>query len=108
MTSLADRTIASLRATHDELAGLVRTLDDDQLTRPSGASEWTVAQVLSHLGSGAEISLAGFRAALDGAPAPEQDFNERVWDRWNAMSPREQADGFLEHDAVLVQTLEGL
>src|SRR3954451_21727415 len=108
MSSLADRTIAGLRTTPDKLAAFVPRLTEDQLNRPSGASEWTVAQVLSHLGSGAEITLAGYRAALDGEPAPEQDFNQGVWDRWNAMSPQDQAAGFLEHDNVLVETVEGL
>src|SRR4051812_4575902 len=108
MSSLADRTITGLRTTHDELAAVVPGLTADQLNRPSGASEWSVAQVLSHLGSGAEITLAGYRAALDGDPAPEQDFNQGVWDRWNAMSPEDQAAGFVERDNVLVETVEGL
>ena len=108
MTSLADRTITALRSTHDDLAALVPTLSDDQLSGPSGASDWTVAQVLSHLGSGAEIAHAGYRAALDGTPAPEQDFNQGVWDRWNARSPQDQAAQFLEHDAALLGTLEAL
>ena len=108
MTSLADDTIAALRSTHDDLAPLVRDLSTAQLSAPSGASEWTVAQVLSHLGSGAEISQAGFRAALDEAPAPDDDFNQGVWPRWNELSPRAQADGFLEHDAALVDAFESL
>jgi len=69
MTSDADRAIEALRAVHDDLVGRVGGYADADLTRPSGASEWTVAQVLSHLGSGAEIALAGYRAALDGQPA---------------------------------------
>ena len=108
MTSLTDRTIAALRSNHDELAAVVPTLSEEQLTGPSGASEWTIAQVLSHLGSGAEIAHAGYRAALDGTPAPEQDFNQGVWDRWNALSPQQQASGFLETDAALLGTLEAL
>jgi uncharacterized protein (TIGR03083 family) len=108
MLSLADRTIAALRATHDELAALTPGLSDEQLTGPSGASDWSVAQVLSHLGSGAEIALAGYRAALAGTTAPEQTFNESVWDRWNAMAPRDQANGFVEHDAELVAAYEAL
>jgi uncharacterized protein (TIGR03083 family) len=108
MTSLADRTITALRDLHDELAALVPTLTDAQLTGPSGASEWSVAQVLSHLGSGSEIALASYQSALTGAPAPEPDFNQGVWDRWNAMSPQDQANGFIEHDATLVDTLEAL
>ncbi|MEP6815217.1 MAG: maleylpyruvate isomerase family mycothiol-dependent enzyme [Marmoricola sp.] len=108
MTSLADRTIAALRTNHDDLAALVPTLSADQLTGASGASEWSVAQVLSHLGSGAEIALAGYQAAFAGTPAPEQDFNQRVWGRWNALTPREQAADFLAHDAELVAALEAL
>ena len=108
MSTLADRSIAALRTVHDELAGVVPRLTDEQLTGPSGASEWTVAQVLSHLGSGGEIALAGYRAALDGDPAPGQSFNESVWDRWNALTPQEQTAAFLKHDAVVVHTLEGL
>ena len=58
MSQLVDRTIAALRSEYDTLADLVRTLTDEQLAAPSGAAEWTVAQVLSHLGSGAEIGRA--------------------------------------------------
>jgi uncharacterized protein (TIGR03083 family) len=108
MTSLADQTIAALRHLHDELGALVPTLTSEQLSGPSGASEWSVAQVLSHLGSGSEIALASYRTALDGSPAPEPDFNQGVWDRWNAMSPDDQASGFLDADATLVEALEGL
>ena len=108
MTSLADRTIAALRTTHDQLAGLVPGLSDEQLGLTSGASEWPVSQVLSHLGSGAEIALAGYVAALAGDEPPGQDFNQPIWDRWNALAPREQATGFLEHNEALVTWLEGL
>jgi uncharacterized protein (TIGR03083 family) len=108
MTTLADRSIAVLRATHDDLAALVPGLTDEQLTGPSGASEWTVAQVLSHLGSGAEIGLATLQTALTAGPAAGPDFNQSVWDRWNAMSPREQATNYLDHDARLVAAFEGL
>src|SRR5580698_88130 len=108
MTSLADQTIAALRQLHDELAELVPTLTHDQLVGPSGASEWNVAQVLSHLGSGSEIALASYRTSLEGAPEPASDFNQSVWDRWNALSPEDQANGFLESDAALVEILEAL
>jgi uncharacterized protein (TIGR03083 family) len=96
VTSAADGTISALRATHDELAAAVSALSDEQLTARSGASEWTVAQVLSHLGSGAEIALAN------------QDFNQGVWDRWNALRPTDQAADFLAHDEELIVALDSL
>ncbi|MBU2663790.1 maleylpyruvate isomerase N-terminal domain-containing protein [Actinoplanes bogorensis] len=108
MTTLAGRTIAALRSEHDTLAALVPALTADQLTGPSGASEWTVADVLSHMGSGAEIQLAALRAVLGEADAPGDGFNQSVWDRWNALSPQDQATGMLESDEALVSALEAI
>ena len=108
MTSPADAGIAALRTTHDELAAVVRGLSDDQLDLGSGASEWTVAQVLSHLGSGAEISAATLAASVDGSGPRPDGANEAVWDRWNALSPREQARGFVAADAALLDRIETL
>ena len=107
MTTLADRTITALVSEHATLAAIANSLNDDQLTGPSGASDWSLHQVFSHLGSGAEITLAGLEASL-GARVPDGDFNERVWDRWNAMTARDQLGGFLTHDAALVEALGSL
>jgi uncharacterized protein (TIGR03083 family) len=106
--SNADAAIAALRSGHDELAALVKKFSDAELAGPSGASEWDIAQVLSHLGSGAEIMTATVRSAIDGTPGPEGDFNQSVWDRWNASSRREQADGFLEKNEALTALFESL
>ena len=106
--NLTDRTIEALRAEHDALADIVQELSASELSGPSGASEWTAAQVLSHLGSGAEIALAGYQAAFDGSTPPPEDFNQQVWDRWNAMTPADQASGFLTSDEALVSALEAL
>ncbi|MEO9323726.1 maleylpyruvate isomerase family mycothiol-dependent enzyme [Nocardioides sp. C4-1] len=105
--TLVDRVISSLRTHHDRLAGLVPTLDEAALTSPSGATEWRVCDVYSHLGSGAEISLRPVAAAAAGTPPPAAA-NEEIWDRWNALGPLDQAAGFVEHDQRLVETLEAL
>jgi uncharacterized protein (TIGR03083 family) len=108
MSTAADNVIAVLRTGHDELAAFVGKLGPDDLTRQSAADEWTVAQVLSHLGSGAEISLAALTAARDATPTPGDDFNPGVWARWNAMAPGEQAAGFLEANERFVTQYEAL
>ncbi|WP_433120654.1 maleylpyruvate isomerase family mycothiol-dependent enzyme [Micromonospora sp. CA-246542] len=108
MSTAADQIIHALRAGHEELAALVRDLKDDDLRQPSGASEWQVSQVLSHLGSGAEIGLAGLNASIEGTPAPDGDFNRGVWQRWDAMSPEEHAAGFLASNERLVEAYEAL
>jgi uncharacterized protein (TIGR03083 family) len=105
MTDLVARIVPSLRQHHDQLAATVDRLSDDQLTGPSGAAEWTVADVLSHLGSGAEITRATILASAE--PGSEKPDNPAIWERWNAASPREQAEGFVAHDARLVELLEG-
>jgi hypothetical protein len=46
--------------------------------------------------------------AIEGLPLPGQEFNESVWDRWNAMSQREKADGFLAASERLVVAYERL
>jgi uncharacterized protein (TIGR03083 family) len=104
MTQLVDRTITALRAEHDTLAGLVGTLTDDQLAATSGAAEWTVAQVLSHLGSGAEIGRAPIARAAGETVAVED--NQTIWARWDASAPRAQAEGFLEHSGRWLETVE--
>lgn len=108
MPSPADATIAALRSGHDDLAALVAGLSDEQLTTPSVATEWDVSQVVSHLGSGAVIGLEALEASLEGRSNPGMEFNQGVWDRWNAMSPRERQAGFLTANAALVERYEGL
>jgi uncharacterized protein (TIGR03083 family) len=106
MSQLVDRTITALRAEHDTLAGLVRTLTDDRLSVTGGAAEWTVAQVLSHLGSGAEIGRAPIVRATGETVAAED--NETIWARWDASEPRAQAEGFLESNLRWLELVEAL
>ena len=104
MTDL-DRAIALLRTHHDRLAEVIERLAPEELKESSAADEWSIAQVLSHLGSGAEIWYGPYAAGLAGEPAPEVD-KQAIWDRWNASSPEQQAAGFLEHDERFVRLLE--
>jgi uncharacterized protein (TIGR03083 family) len=108
MTSTAETNIAALRAGHDRLASFVTGLSAEDLTAASGASEWDVSEVLSHLGSGAEIGLATLQAALAGRPGPDNDFNQGVWARWNGMSPVERATSFGPANEAFISALESL
>lgn len=108
MSDRADRTITALRTGHDELAAFVGTMTPDDLTQPSACAEWDISQVLSHLGSGAEIGLATLEAALEGIGNPGPEFNQGVWARWDAMTPGERAEGFLHADEALVKRFENL
>lgn len=97
--------IATLRRSHDRLLSLVGPLTPEQLSGPSYCRDWTIAQVLSHLGSGAEIAMMGLPSALGQAAPVDRSAYQPIWDRWNAMSPDEQAAAGLVADAQHVQML---
>ncbi len=100
--------IATLRRSHERLAGLVAALTPAQLRDQSYCSDWSVAQVLSHLGSGAEIALMGLPGALGEAEPISRDAFGPVWDRWNAKSPEDQAGDAIAIDEQYVTALEQL
>ena len=104
--TLTDRTIAALRHTHDHLAEVVAGLSEEQLSAQSGAAEWAVADLLSHLGSGSEINTYTFQRAIgDDRATPS---NDEVWARWNALPPADQAAAFVVSSGRLVELLEEL
>ncbi|MBO0820368.1 MAG: maleylpyruvate isomerase N-terminal domain-containing protein [Nocardiopsaceae bacterium] len=106
--SNADAIIAELHTGHDRLAGLVSGLSDEELAAPTGASEWDVSEVISHLGSGAEINRAALDAALEGKPNPGMEFARSVWSRWDEAGRRERVDGFLREDTRLLAQYDSL
>ena len=97
--------LSPLRASVDRLRQLVATLDDTDLRRPAYPTEWTIADVLSHLGSGAVITERRHQDALAGHDTPD-DFAPAVWDAWNAEDPSAQRDDALAADAALLDRLE--
>jgi uncharacterized protein (TIGR03083 family) len=99
--------VRAVRASHDRLAGIVGSLDSDDLRKQSYAKEWSIADVLSHLGSGAEIFELSVNAGLGGEP-PGQEDNQRIWDAWNAKSPEEQAAQSIAANESLVSRVESL
>jgi hypothetical protein len=90
--------IAALRNSHERLASLVKPLSPEQLRGPSYDTDWNVAQVLSHLGSGAEIALMMLPSALGQAEPVDRAAFQPVWDTWNAKSPDDQAADALVSD----------
>jgi uncharacterized protein (TIGR03083 family) len=103
MAESARDAIQAFRRSHDEAARQVAGFGPDQLGTGSGAAEWTVAQVLSHLGSSSETALGTLRTRV-----ANREGSQAVWDRWNAMAPAQQAAGFVEWEGRLVEALEAL
>jgi uncharacterized protein (TIGR03083 family) len=100
--------IATLRQSHDRLAGLVQPMTPEQVGDQSYCRDWSQAQVLSHLGSGAEIALLMLPGALGEAEPVGREAFPAVWDKWNAKTPAEQAADALATDDKQIATLESL
>jgi uncharacterized protein (TIGR03083 family) len=107
-TDRASALLAVLNASHDRLAAALGNLSLDQATTQSYDDEWSVAQVSSHLGSGAEIFRLHLAAGVKGEEAADNDTYPPIWDAWNSRAPLDQVHdavatdaGFLEDAAAL-------
>jgi uncharacterized protein (TIGR03083 family) len=103
-----DRVLSALRHSHDRLAAAVAGLGAEQLTGPSYASEWSIAQVLSHIGSGAEIMVGHLHAGQHGEPALGSEQAQPIWDRWDAKDPEQVARDAVSTDAEFLAAIDAL
>src|ERR1700733_2067750 len=100
--------IRAIRASHERLDNIVRRLDAEDLVRPSYCDDWSIAQVLSHLGSGAEMMLTMVDSAIGESPPMTNDEREGIWAQWNAKEPQQQAADYQVADERLVNRWESL
>jgi uncharacterized protein (TIGR03083 family) len=100
--------VSALRASHDRLSAIVAGLDADALRAPSYDNDWTIADVLSHLGSGAEIFSLSLEAGVTGGEPPAMADFQPIWDTWNAREPQEQAARSVAVNEALVSRVESL
>jgi len=106
METSPDLWIGALRQSHDRLQALVEPLGLSQLEQRSYASEWSIAQVLSHLGSQAEIFGGFLEAGLTGQDPPGRDSFVPIWNVWNAKDPQAQAADGLRADEATLERFE--
>jgi uncharacterized protein (TIGR03083 family) len=101
-----------LRALHDSSArlhNLVSGLSGEQLALPSCSKGWSIAQVLSHLGSAAEISTALVRRGIAGdTTGPRREQLLPVWRRWDSLPPAAQREAWQEADTRHLGLLDSL
>jgi len=102
-----DSPVGALRASVDRLHEIVSGLDEAEVESRSYCKDWSIAQVLSHLGSGATIFRRTLEDALAGTTAPD-GFNQSVWDEWDNKSPRAQADDALIADEAMAEAIEAV
>jgi uncharacterized protein (TIGR03083 family) len=102
------RWIRALRISHDALLEQVLSLTPTQLEKGSYCRDWDVAQVLSHLGSGAEIGLLGLeRTLVNGTLLDREDFAV-IWERWDNLGPLDKTSEMVAWDRRYVSVLQAL
>jgi uncharacterized protein (TIGR03083 family) len=106
MTSVTDR-LDALEASAEHLASVAQRLTPEQLTGQAYPTKWSIADVLSHLGSGAVIMLSGIDATVSGGTDAD-GFNQSVWDAWNAKDPSAKASDALMADRALLDRVAAL
>jgi uncharacterized protein (TIGR03083 family) len=99
--------IEALRRSSARLHGIVEPLSTAQLRTPAYPSDWSVADVLSHIGSGAVIMQRRIEAAVAGEDLTG-DFAPGVWEEWDAKTPTEKAADGLAADRTLLGYVDGL
>lgn len=105
---MVDQVLAALNASHQRLVSELQNVDAEGVNGPSYDDDWTIAQVASHLGSGAEIFELFLSAGLTRSPAPGIDTLQPIWDVWNAKPPAQQADDAVRADAQMLTVTEAL
>jgi uncharacterized protein (TIGR03083 family) len=104
----ASHALEVLRASHDRLSQFVAATPDDGFDVPSACTEWSVAEVLSHLGSQAEIFSAFFDAVLNDEPAPGPESFAPIWATWDAKSSYDQAHHSVAANEAFLVRVESL
>ena len=100
--------IAAFHTSQDRLAATLEGLDEGQAKAQSYDDDWTIADVASHLGSGAVIFTDHLVSGRDGTEASGLDAAQVVWDEWNARAPLDQVHSAVAANAAFVDQVEAL
>jgi uncharacterized protein (TIGR03083 family) len=100
----------SLKALHASVAHLgevVEKIDPSKYESSAYPTKWSIADTMSHIGSGAVILSRGFDDVV-AANEADPDFNQSTWDEWNAKEPAAQVADALVADGALLDRLQML
>jgi uncharacterized protein (TIGR03083 family) len=98
----------ALEASHHRLVDAAGSMTAQQLVGDSYCADWTIAQVLSHIGSGSQIFGVLLESALSGSEPPDREAFSKIWDVWNAMTPEEQGRTSLTADAAFLDRVNSI
>jgi uncharacterized protein (TIGR03083 family) len=96
-----------LRNSVEHLRSVIESATNLDPDAPAYPAEWSIADTLSHIGSGAVILKQLLEDAISGSEA-DAGFNQSVWDAWNAKTPIDQVKDGLTADRALLEAFEAV
>jgi uncharacterized protein (TIGR03083 family) len=102
-----NRPLVALRSSVEHLAHVVQRLNPAQYGSPAYPTDWSIADVFSHLGSSGAILTRRFDDIVAGR-ATEESLNQPIWEQWNAKAPASQVREALDANVTLLERLESL
>jgi uncharacterized protein (TIGR03083 family) len=103
-----DNLVSVLHASQDRLAAALDGVSAEQAATQSYDDDWTVAQVASHLGSGAELFTLFLEAGLEGEPAPGVEAMQPIWDEWNEKDALSQVRDAVAVNEAFLERIDAL
>jgi uncharacterized protein (TIGR03083 family) len=100
--------LAVLATSHQRLRSILADLGEQAASAQSYDDDWTIGDVASHLGSGAQIFGLFLDAGLRGTDAPGSAEFQPIWAEWNAKSPSEQVRDAIDADSAFMSQLVAL
>src|SRR3954451_15359271 len=100
--------VAVLHASQGRLVAALDGLTEEQAGTQSYDDDWSVAQVASHLGSGAETFTLFLDAGLKGEPTPGVEAMQPIWDVWDAKDPLPQTRDSLAVNEAFLERIDAL
>lgn len=107
-TPSADVLLAALRNSRARLVENAAPLTAEQVRKQSYDTEWSIAQVLSHMATGSIFFKFILEAGLAGQPAPGSDVMGPIWAEWDAKTPDDKARDAIAADGELIAAFEAL
>lgn len=99
---------AALRQEYDLLNSSLGALRPERWLGPSMSAEWPVQKVVSHLGSGAEITQRTLQENLDQAAPLTPEARQAIWDHFDSLAPAPLYEAFRDRNDAHLGYLEGL
>jgi uncharacterized protein (TIGR03083 family) len=96
-----------LRTSVEHLRSVIEGASNLDPNASAFPTEWSIADTMSHIGSGAVILKQNFENVVNGSES-DAGFNQSVWDEWNAKAPADQIKDALVADEALLLALEAL